>query len=202
MKLNNIFNINPANSSKTPEAGSLLISEPFLAEPYVNHAVIMLVNGSRDDESMGVVLNNQSDHTLGSLIGGVEIDVPVFCGGPLGLDRLYTLHTLGDLIPESQPIAGTDLYIGGRFSDLLNYVNSGYPVEGHVRFFVGYSGWSARQLGDELDKHVWTVSDVDNVGTAGELLTGADNSYWHRVISRLGDNYRPWRLFPKDARHN
>lgn len=206
MRLNDkIFNIHPTSNDAPVSSGAILVSEPFLTEPYFNHSVIMIVDGSRDEETMGVVLNNESDHCLKELVRGVEVDdkIPVFCGGPLGLDRLYTLHTLGDVIPGSQQVGLTGLYIGGDFNAIVNYVNSGYPIEGHIRFFVGYSGWSARQLGDELDKHVWVVTDVAAAtGTAAELLTGSDNSYWHRVINRLGDSYRSWRLFPKDVRHN
>lgn len=207
MKLNDkLFNINidGDNADRVVVPGSVLVAEPLLSEPYFNHSSILVVDGSRHSETMGVVLNNPSGSNLQALIEGVTLEEPVqvFCGGPLGLDRLYSLHTLGDVIDGSQEIGDSGVFIGGDFEAIVNYVNSGYPLEGNVRFFVGYSSWSAGQLGDEIDKHVWVVSSVEATGGAQMQLTGSGNSYWHRVIDALGDDYRIWRMFPKNPAQN
>lgn len=205
MKLSDhLFNIEMGNQP-APGSGKLLIAEPFLREPYFNHAVVMMVDGDgAENESMGVVLNIDSDNSLQSLIGGIEREEPidVFCGGPLGLDRLFFLHTLGDVISNSQQINDTGIYVGGDFTDVIDYINSGYPLEGHVRFFVGYSGWSAGQLDDEISKNVWAVVNPAEVGTPAMLLTDRENSYWHRTVNALGDRFKTWRMFPKDLRSN
>lgn len=194
-----LFNIDI--SGRLPRPGSLLVAEPFLRERYFNHAVIGLVEYAPGSSAMGVVMNRSTGHALQSLIGGVTVEKPidVYCGGPLACDRLYFLHSLGDIIPDSAQIADSGLYIGGDYSAMLDYVNSGYPIDGCMRFFIGYSGWEERQLDDELKKNVWAVTDIP--GSPSQALTGADNAYWHRVVRAMGPSYRGW-LYHSDNIHD
>ncbi len=58
----------------------------------------------------------------------------VFLGGPVSDDRLFYIHNLGpDIISDCDEYF-PGLYAGGSFRDVLNYVNSGYPVDGRIRF--------------------------------------------------------------------
>lgn len=187
-----IFNINVP--SLKPRAGSLLVSEPFLREPYFNHSVIMLLEHDPRVTSMGLVLNRPTEYALGDLVSDVpeDVKVPVFCGGPVGSNRLFYLHTLGETLgPCSEVVPG--LWIGGDFETVIDYVRSGLPTEGVIRFFLGYSGWEAGQLEDELNHHVWTVAQP---GTVDKLLVGSDDSYWHRVVRGLGPEFAGWRFHP------
>lgn len=183
-------------------AGSLLVTEPFLSESFFNHAVITLVDYSEREGAMGVVMNNPSGSTLGELIDGVDrgCSVPVYCGGPVGLDRLFFIHTLGtDVIGGAREYA-PGLFAGGNFDDVTRYVEAGYPVEGFLRFFVGYSGWSRGQLEEELDNNVWAVADCPS--DRSELFTDSGDSYWHRAVRRLGGHYRAWQMMPRDVSSN
>ena len=132
---NMLFNIDIA--SGMPHPGAILVSEPFLREEYFAHAVICLVDYGLEESSMGVVMNRSTAYTLQGLVQGVSRreDVPVFCGGPMSCDRLYYLHTLGQFIPDSRQVV-PGLYIGGDFNAMLDYVNSGLDIDGHIRFFI------------------------------------------------------------------
>lgn len=150
---------------------------------------------------MGVVLNRQISSTLKDLIPDItrKDDVPVFCGGPVSCDRLYFLHTLGsDIIPRAQLIKN-GLWIGGDFDAVKQYVNAGYPIDGQIRFFVGYSGWDAGQLESELKNNVWAVTDFTS---AESLLEGKEDAVWHNVVRGLGDDFRTWLLHPQNVRSN
>lgn len=193
-----IFNIKM--SSATPHAGALLVAEPFLRESYFNHAVICLVNYEKGKGVMGVVLNKMTRYTLGELVSAimVECEIPVFCGGPMSQDHLYFIHTLGDAIPGSRHIID-DLYIGGDFDMVVDLINSGYDVSGSIRFCLGYSGWDAGQLEDELRKGVWAVTDIPD---SNNLLVGQENGYWHSMVRSMGEKYRGWLYHPQDPRMN
>lgn len=183
-----------------PERGSLLVSEPFMRDQYFGHSVIELIDYEVSKPSMGIVLNRLTPHSLPSLVKGVTDDnpVPIFCGGPMSCDRLYFLHNLGDMIPESREI-NNGLYIGGRFDTIIDYINSGCQTEGRVRFFIGYSGWDSGQLEDEMSKNVWAVTSGTN---AEDLLRGEEDSYWHRTVKRMGKPYRGWLYHPQNIRAN
>ena len=196
-----LFNIDIPSGS-APVAGAFLVSEPFLREEYFNHSVIALVEYEPGaGGSMGVVLNNESEYSLQELIEGVEVSepIPIYCGGPLGSDRLFFIHTLGDVIKGTQPL-GNGLWIGGDFDSMLSIVNDGYELEGSIRFFLGYSGWTEGQLEDELARNVWAVSP--QLEEASEMLRGDGDAYWHRAVRALGPSFRGWLYHPRNPMVN
>lgn len=195
-----LFNID-IDAGLTPHKGSLLVAEPFLREQYFHHSVIVLVEYEPQGAAMGVVLNNRIPScTLQELLPSVSATepIPVYCGGPMSGERLYFIHTLGDLIPESQEIM-PGLYIGGDFDSVISIVNDNYPVDGHLRFFLGYSGWEKEQLNEELFRNVWALADVQSVDG---ILTGEDDAYWHRIVRSMGEDYRGWLYHPREPYAN
>lgn len=194
-----LFNIDIDRRS-IPRAGSLLVAEPFLRERYFHHAVICLVDYEQQGSAMGVVLNSRTSYSLQDLLPSVttSVHVPVYCGGPMSCERLYFIHTLGDLIPSSREIVN-GLYIGGDFDTTLSIVNDGYAVDGHLRFFLGYSGWGVGQLDEELVKNVWAVTGIPDVGT---LLQSEEDAYWHRIVRGMGSRYRGWLYHPRNPHYN
>ncbi|GFI52905.1 MULTISPECIES: YqgE/AlgH family protein [Duncaniella] len=194
-----IFNID-INRSAIPHAGSLLVAEPFLRERYFHHSVICLVDYEERGSAMGIVLNNRTSYTLQDLLPSVtaSVTIPVYCGGPMSCERLYFVHTLGDLIPSSREIVD-GLYIGGDFDTMISIVNDGYALEGSMRFFIGYSGWGVEQLDEELRKNVWAVTDIPSVS---DLLRGEEDPYWHRIVRSMGTPYRGWLYHPRNLQSN
>lgn len=193
-----IFNINI--EAKQPQLGSLLVSEPFLKDEYFGHSVICLIDFERDSNPMGVVMNHRTAYTLDQLIEGIESEqeIAVWCGGPVATDRLYFMHTLGDMIPDSREIV-PGLYVGGDFEWMKNYVNSGLPIDRFIRFFIGYSGWSHEQLAQEITDNVWAVTDIKSPSA---LLEGGEDSYWHLLVRQLGSDYRNWLYHPRNPHLN
>ncbi|MCM1349395.1 MAG: YqgE/AlgH family protein [Firmicutes bacterium] len=194
-----IFNINIP--SPNPTQGSLLVAEPFLRDACFHHGVIALIDHDSPSGSMGVVMNRQTSHTLQSVLDSVKVKtpIPLFCGGPMSVDRLFFVHTLDEsIIPGSRTIA-PGLFVGGDFDSMLDYVNDGYPIDGHVRFFLGYSGWSPGQLDEEISNSVWAVASIPS---AHQLLSGTEDAYWHRCVRMLGNDYRGWRYHPRNPHSN
>lgn len=196
----NLFKVK--STSQIPMAGALLVAEPFMREGCFNHGVVSLIDYMPDEGATGVVMNNRTEYSLSELLDGIEVQsrIPVFCGGPLGQDRLYFLHTLGsDIIPQARCYA-PGMYVGGDFESIISYVNGGYPIEGNVRFFIGYSNWAEGQLERELHHENWVLAPVPSDST--EMLTGAGDSYWHRAVRTMGEAYRPWTLLPRNVSVN
>jgi len=194
-----LFNIDI--TPDTPGMASLLVAEPFLQEDSFRHAVICLVDYDAPESSaMGIVLNHPTGYSLHELLDSIseKTRIPVFCGGPVSMDRLYFLHTLGDIIPGGRMIR-EGLWIGGDFDAMENYINSGYPVEGKIRFFIGYSGWSEGQLAGEIEKRTWAVTPIVS---NEQLLTEYGDAMWHTYVRVLGEEYRGWRYHPHNPSAN
>lgn len=193
-----LFNIDI--SDRLPQTGSLLVAEPFLREQYFNHAAICLIEYEVGRPAMGVVMNRSTGYRLADLmnIDTAAGDIPVYCGGPMSCDRLYFLHSLGDIFPGARQITDR-LWVGGDFDTMRDYINSGYPTDGQVRFFIGYSGWDAGQLENELHDHVWAVTEIPQ---GQNPLIGSDDAYWHKLVRSMGSDFRGWRYHPQNPHAN
>lgn len=183
---------------RQPAAGALLVADPFMSREYFNHGVTSVIDYEAGEGATGVVLNQRTEYTLDELIDGVDAatQIPVYCGGPTGQDRMFFIHTLGpDIIPQARPYA-PGLYVGGDFDAALAYVNGGFPVEGCLRFFVGYSNWAEGQLEREIANGQWAniAEAIDPV----TLLTGDGDHYWHTTVAALGERFRGWQLLPRN----
>lgn len=188
------------NPEIVPERGSLLVSEPMMEEAFFSRSVVMILDIDRGRGHLGLVMNKATHLTLRSLlpdwVGGA--DVPVFCGGPVDPQRLFMLHTLGEIFQgASEVIPG--IYVGGKIEDIVDYIDSGGVIEGKIRFFLGYSGWSKDQLEHERKSHSWAI---DLHPDTSDLLSDEGNSYWRREVKCLGENYRSWLMVPQDPSYN
>lgn len=188
-----IFKID--HSPVTLKGGRLLISEPFLSQSCFQRAVVLLVEHSLTG-SMGLVINKPCNLMLNSFVSGLDNtpEIPVFCGGPVATDRLFYIHTLGYLIPNSIEIAD-GLYIDGDFDAILSYINSGNKIEGNIKFFMGYSGWDKDQLEYETKENVWVVIRHPNVE---KVMKGEGDLFWKETVQKLGNRYKPWLNYPKN----
>lgn len=180
-----------------PSKTCVLISEPFLQDSSFQRSVIFLTEYS-EKGAMGFVLNKPLDLSLSDLIKGINVSthLPVYYGGPVDVDILFFIHTLS-FIPESYPISDK-LFLNGDFEFLIDYINSGVSLEGKIKFFFGYSGWSGGQLETEITENSWLVGKLSEE----ELFEPHDEKVWTDALLKLGEKYRAWTRFPKNPELN
>lgn len=180
--------------------GDLLLAEPLMDEGIFRRSAVLILDADAAAGYMGLVMNHKTSLTLQDLIPKWERGrrVSVYAGGPVDLQRLFMLHTLGTLFKGSKEVL-PGVFVGANMDDVVKYVDSGGETEGLMRFFLGYSGWDSNQLESELLRNSWAVGRHED---ASMLLKGAGNGYWRRQVKRLGDSYRSWLLVPEDAAHN
>lgn len=193
-----LFRINMPTGK--PQPGALLVAEPFLREDHFNHAVISLIEYAPDKSAMGLVLNKPTGYTLGEAIDGINnnVNIPIYCGGPVSCDRLFYIHSLGLKLPGARQLTN-DLFIGGDFNSVKDYINHNLPTEGIIRFFIGYSGWDDGQLDEEIHNHVWAVAPSP---ANSELLKDDGDSFWYHIVKSMGKPYRNWLYHPLNPQLN
>lgn len=180
-----------------PGAGKVLVSEPFLAGDYFNRSVVLLTQHSDEEGTVGFILNKPTGIKVGKIIPRFpDFDSPAFLGGPVGQDKLFFLHTLGDKIQGSISIK-ENLYWSGDFDHLLSLIRAGVVDEESVRFFLGYSGWSRGQLDDEIAGHSWIVIDP-----SVENIMESDENFWLECVEDIGGNGLKWKNVPEHPELN
>jgi putative transcriptional regulator len=186
------------HNNLTPEKGMILISEPFLQDIYFHRSVVLLIEHNAKG-SMGFVLNKKTGLYINDLFDGLENvqRMPLYLGGPVSSDHLYFIHSLGKKIPGSIQIDDR-LYFDGDFESLIYYIRSGRPVDGVLKFFLGYSGWTENQLSDEIEQDSWLVSR----STGQNMLLAEGDSFWKRSVESVGGSYLAWINYPKDPTLN
>ncbi len=192
-----MIDFNFENTNK-PKSGTILISEPFIEDKYFTRSVIFLCDHG-DEGSFGFVLNNYIETSLQEMIADFpDIDVRVSLGGPVDSSNLFFIHTLPDLIPNSQEIA-EGMYIGGNFADVVSLLKKQPKEITNFRFFVGYSGWDANQLEAELKEKSWIV--LPKVANK-HILDSHNDDLWKDLMDRLGGKFKVMSTFPKNPSHN
>lgn len=184
----------------TPHMGSLLISEPLMDDNYFSRSAILVLDEPKEGGHFGLILNKPTEMTLRDLMPEWEEGrrIPIFCGGPIDMQRMFLLHTLGEELGSSTEVL-PGIYVGADLDKIIDYVERGGRIEGKLRFFLGYCGWSPGQLDGELNNKTWAVNALPQ---CRNLLKGSGVDYWAREVKDLGEEYRSWLVVPTDPSLN
>ncbi len=179
------------------KAGRLLLSEPFMQDPYFKRSVVFLTEHN-EKGSFGLILNKPIPMYLNEAVE----DAPVFdsrlgLGGPVQNETLHYLHQKGDLIPNSVEVI-EGVYWGGDFETIKKMMLSDELQPNDIRLFVGYAGWDEGQLKKEMDTQSWIVGKADK-----KLLFNEEpESLWSEILNTMGHPYSYMVNLPEDPRLN
>ena len=165
--------------STLPKKGHLLIAEPsILGDVSFNRSVVLLAEHN-DEGSIGFILNKPLNYTINDLLPEIEASFKIYNGGPVEQDNLYFIHNIPDIIPNSVEISN-GIYWGGDFETTKQLINEGRITKNHIRFFLGYSGWSVNQLEMEMHENSWIVAEKT---LKNKLLSKASTLLLSKVAS-------------------
>lgn len=167
--------------------GKLLIATPSIGDPRFDRAVILLCDHS-DEHAMGIILNKPATGLrLPDLYLRLDVEteakVPDRCvllGGPVERERGFVLHTDdfeagGSTLPVSDTIGLT------ATKDALEAIASHHPPRLSV-LALGYAGWGAGQLEEELTSNAWLVAEPDE----GLVFGGENDVKWEQALEQIG----------------
>jgi putative transcriptional regulator len=195
--LNNITDFSSIFEKQIKAApGVLLLAEPFMESPEFRRSVVLLTENN-EKGTMGFILNRKLAIKPTQAIDDFpDFEDTLFYGGPVSTELLFYIHSLGDLLEGSIKIMD-DVYMGGDFEDLKELLRQGRVKPNQIRFFAGYSGWTAGQLKSELKQHSWILT------SATKKLVMKDNSnLWKNILKDLGGKYSMVADFPEDPTLN
>jgi putative transcriptional regulator len=170
-----------------------LIAMPGMGDESFAGAVVYLCEHT-DKGALGLVINKPIDIKLKNLFEKVELsldredlaEVPVYFGGPVQTERGFVLHErLGGDEGEGGHYNSSLQIPGGlemtTSKDVLEALSNGAGPK-KILVTLGYSGWGAGQLEDEMSRNGWI-----NVGAEPGIIfdTPVEQRY-DKALSLLG----------------
>ena len=169
-----------------------LIAMPGMGDGTFAGTVIYLCEHT-EKGALGLVINKPIDITLKSLFEKVELsldrddlaEVPVYFGGPVQTERGFVLHE-----PTSAEGQGgaynSSLKVEGGLEmttskDVLEAISSGAGPK-KVLVTLGYSGWGAGQLEEEMSRNGWINVDAE----PGIIFDTPVSQRYGKALSLLG----------------
>jgi putative transcriptional regulator len=166
-----------------------LIAMPAMADPHFAHTLTFVCEHN-EDGALGIVVNRPIEMTLSALFEQIEVELPdtalgrspVLYGGPVQMDRGFVLHRpLGNW--QSTLAVSDDLGLTTS-KDVLEALARGEGPR-DVLVSLGYAGWSAGQLEQELAQNAWLTVDAD----AAVLFDVPPDRRLPAAMSRLGIDF-------------
>ena len=147
-----------------------LIAMPGMGDGTFAGSVVYLCEHT-EKGALGLVINKPIDIKLKNLFEKVELsldrediaDAPVYFGGPVQTERGFVLH---EKLGEEGGVYNSSLAIPGGVlemttsKDVLEALSSGAGPK-KLLVTLGYSGWGAGQLEDEIRRNGWITVQAE-----------------------------------------
>jgi len=175
-----------------------LIAMPGLEDPNFFHSVTYICEHN-DEGALGLVINRPLGMQLGEILQHMKIEqvhpeaheVSVYLGGPVQQDRGFVLH---------EPLGNWDATL--KVTDRIGITSSVDILQAIARnegpdrclIALGYAGWSAGQLEQEIADNAWLSGPAD----PAILFDTPDDERWMAAAATLGIDLN---LLSGDAGH-
>jgi putative transcriptional regulator len=177
-----------AEPATEPPAGQLLVASAAMQDPRFSHSVILLL---RHDASgaFGIVVNRPlGERPIAGLLAdsgsgadtrdsGIEGTIRVFLGGPVEPQYGFVIH--GGDYRRAETLALENGIAMTATKEVLRDIGHHQGPEKYL-FALGYSGWGAGQLEDEIARHDWFTAPADP-----DLVFDEERgAVWERALAR------------------
>lgn len=182
-----------AASAPVDFTNQFLIAMPSLREGSFAGTVIYMCEHT-ENGALGLVINKPIDITLRNLFEKVDLSLdredlassPVFFGGPVQTERGFVLHeSLGGADDEGGHYNSSLRIRGGlemtTSKDVLEALSHGAGPK-KLLITLGYSGWGAGQLEDEMSRNGW----INVVAEPGIIFDTPVEQRYDKALSLLG----------------
>lgn len=170
-----------------------LIAMPALEDPRFKRSVTYICEHN-DEGAMGIVINHPLEVTVADLLAQLQIEYDekskvasahVCAGGPVQNDRGFVLHTAKE--GYSSSLALNNGLMVTTSKDILYDLTTERAPEKFL-LALGYAGWTAGQLEQEMVDNAWLLIPADNSIIFD--LSHADK--WQSATAKMG--IKTWQL--------
>lgn len=159
----------------------MLVALPALRDPCFQSSVVYIIEHDSEG-AIGFIINKTTNIFLDELLEKIELTsvveerashVPVMIGGPVRPDQLFVLFS-----EKNSTVAENILTLPSTSSFMEELLRQ--EDLSNVCIFLGYAGWSAGQLEQELLGNHWLVMPADH-----DILCKVPVERRHRAAAAL-----------------
>lgn len=174
--------------------GQILVAMPVMDDPRFERSVIYLCAHSPEG-AMGIIVNRPAGSIdfpgllvqLDIIKRSDQIKLPetaesmkVLRGGPVDTGRGFVLHSSDFFIEDATLQIDNGVCLTATV-DILRAIAKGSGPK-HAILALGYAGWAAGQLENEIQRNGWLHCDAD-----ADLIFGADaDEKYMRALRKIG----------------
>jgi putative transcriptional regulator len=181
----------------SPSAGRVLISEPFMKDPYFRRSVGIIAEHNSKGTVAFMLNKSLGIHIHEAMSDFPALPIPLYFGGPVQKDQLYYIHRLGALIPDSYEIM-PGIWWQGKLDTMIELLHENIATAENVRFMAGYAGWEKNQLRRELDERSWFISEQE----VDWIFNTAPDMMWKQALKNMGQDFSVVAEYPEDFSAN
>jgi putative transcriptional regulator len=168
-------------------ANNFLIAMPSLADPNFSQTVTLVCEHNAAG-AMGLIINRPTEVKLSDLFEHLELEISgnspheqvVFSGGPVQRDRGFVIHPPGEHHWESTVRISDEVAITTSRDILAALARGEGPRSSLVA--LGYAGWGAGQLEQEMAQNAWLSGPVDS-----QVIFATDSANrWRAAAANMG----------------
>lgn len=170
-----------SKDAKELAAGKLLVASRDLDDPNFVETVVLLVR--YDEEGVvGLVLNRRTHLPLSRVLEGLEAakdrSDPVYLGGPVDKPALFALLRSPAKVEAAKHVVGEVYLVSSK--SLFEQTLSARPERDAFHAYLGYAGWTPRQLQMEVELGAWFIFPADTK----TVFDSDPDSLWSRMIHK------------------
>lgn len=151
------------------------------------HRTVIYVCEHNPEGAMGLVINRPTGLNLSEVFTSMEIVIenysiatePVLAGGPMQENVGFVLHSQHGSWNSSLNVSPEFTVTTSK--DILHDIAEHDTLSNHL-VFLGYSGWAANQLEQEIQNNVWLTCPAQ----ANILFSTPIEARWEAAIRSLG----------------
>jgi putative transcriptional regulator len=182
-----------SNKYFKPEKGKVLLSEPFLQDINFRRTAVFLTEHNNQG-SIGFIINKPLAEDTDTLLPGLlNYNFPLFFGGPVENNTIHFIHRNNYNIKNSVNVTN-DIFWSGDIEQINQILLTNPEARKDFKFFIGYSGWSAGQLEEELKHKSWWVANA----YTETIFTDDIEEIWPTLVKTLGKNFIHFANPPED----
>ena len=164
-----------------------LIALPDMEDSLFQRAVTYICDHG-DDGTMGIVINQPLELSMPEVFKQLKLPKPielpeqstVMKGGPVKPQRGFLLHTPSNTQWHTSMQLSEELVLTAS-KDALESIAHGDAPKDYL-FALGFAGWSAGQLEEEIKNNCWLMADAD----LDTLFHCPLEERWQQLYEKMG----------------